>query len=523
MRTGFAVAALSALALLPLAACGNQPQNLLGFNTQYHGVNVGNWLIPENWMSHVFDGVVAWDLHSLVQKLGQAEATRRVEHHRSTFMNEGDFSYLKWTGVNSVRLAFGYWDVENTQDYPTGGLVYMDKCFEWAKNHGITVLLDFHGLPGSQNADAHSGTTAGIAFQNPDNVAHALKIVEFVVRRYKDHPAYIGIDLANEPVTCGPDGLNNGKPAIPVDVLKKYYYDAYDIVRNKVGDQKGWFVFDTPYGPYPGADPLNWWQFMMEGKYTKTANDYHYYQLYTPTQTQETMDQHLAELGGLKDRFIDMGKKRPMVAGEWSFALPDKAYENMNWQQKNQARKLWAAAQLKVYENWLGFYFFNYKSDVEDDNWSFTTIIKNNGWPHAGSTLAALPYEKLTQQLIELTAKEATPAKSVAAKMGTQKTAVSDAAVQTTQLAAIPQPQWRPGMRGAVHGAQPHPVTGRVDQLLQTASNFGKGHVSRILSTQPDGWAILAVIGVVGAAIVVYGSRAARSQHAVIPSDADDV
>jgi hypothetical protein len=93
---------------------------------------------------------------------------------------------------------------------------------------------------------------------------------------------YIGIDLVNEPVTCGPDGLNNGKPAIPVDVLKKYYVDAYNLIR-KV-DQNGWVVFDTPYGPYPGADPINWWQFMTEAPYVRTMNDYHYYQLYTSSQ-----------------------------------------------------------------------------------------------------------------------------------------------------------------------------------------------------------------------------------------------
>ena len=48
-------------------------------------------------------------------------------------MNEGDFWWMSNNGVNSVRLAFGYWDVENTKDYPTGGLVWMDRCFEWCK------------------------------------------------------------------------------------------------------------------------------------------------------------------------------------------------------------------------------------------------------------------------------------------------------------------------------------------------------------------------------------------------------
>lgn len=514
MRPGLGVAGLGVLALVQLAGAEwsmtPHKSDLLGFDIPYHGVNVGNWLIPENWMSHVFDGVVAWDLHSLVQKLGQQEATRRVEHHRSTFMNEGDFWWMSNNGVNSVRLAFGYWDVENTKDYPTGGLVWMDRCFEWCKKYGITVMLDFHGLPGSQNADAHSGTTAGIAFQNPANVAHALKIVEFVVKRYKDHPQYIGIDLANEPVTCGPDGLNNGKPAIPVDVLKKYYTDAYNLVR-KITDN-GYLVFDTPYGPYPGADPLNWWQFMMEPQYKKTANDYHYYQLYTPTQTQETMDQHLAELGGLKDRFIEMGKKRPMVAGEWSFALPDKAYEGMNAQQKNHARKLWAAAQLKVYENWLGFYFFNYKSDVEDDNWSFTTIVKNGGWPKKNSKLAAMSYHSLTTQLIEATTPKGM-SKLVAAKTKLHSEAADDSTVQTSKLAAIPQPQWRPGMRGnagVVQGTPPHPVTGRVDQLLQMTSRFSQGHVDEIFQTQADGLAVLGVVAVVAVAVAVYGVRRFR-------------
>ena len=67
-----------------------------------------------------------------------------------------------------------------------------------------------------------------------------------------------------------------------MDILKKYYTDAYSLIR-KV-DVKGWVVFDTPYGPYPAADPMNWWQFMTEKEYLRTMNDYHYYQLYTSAQ-----------------------------------------------------------------------------------------------------------------------------------------------------------------------------------------------------------------------------------------------
>ena len=60
----------------------------------------------------------------------------------------------------------------------------MHPCNGGTHRYNITVMLDFHGLPGSQNADAHSGTTAGIAFHLGDNPAHALRVVDFVVRRF---------------------------------------------------------------------------------------------------------------------------------------------------------------------------------------------------------------------------------------------------------------------------------------------------------------------------------------------------
>ena len=33
----------------------------------------------------------------------------------------------------------------------------MDKVFDYARQYGVKVLLDLHGLPGSQNGEIHSG------------------------------------------------------------------------------------------------------------------------------------------------------------------------------------------------------------------------------------------------------------------------------------------------------------------------------------------------------------------------------
>lgn len=33
----------------------------------------------------------------------------------------------------------------------------MDKVIKWAGNHGVNVIIDLHGVPGSQNGFDNSG------------------------------------------------------------------------------------------------------------------------------------------------------------------------------------------------------------------------------------------------------------------------------------------------------------------------------------------------------------------------------
>jgi aryl-phospho-beta-D-glucosidase BglC (GH1 family) len=60
-----------------------------------------------------------------------------------------------------VRLPVGYWNVIEDpyhryapKDH-TKALKYIDLCFDWAEKYGLTVLLDLHGAPGSQNGIDH--------------------------------------------------------------------------------------------------------------------------------------------------------------------------------------------------------------------------------------------------------------------------------------------------------------------------------------------------------------------------------
>ena len=117
------------------------------------------------------------------------------------------------------------------------------------------MLLDIHGMRGSQNGYDNSGQAqdvrwdtshspeytsfdhwnvraahwAGIydlntgtyLFINRTNIAFSLSVVEKVVLKYKDNPIVVGIEPANEPWAN-----------IPLEVVKRYYWDSYNIVRS---------------------------------------------------------------------------------------------------------------------------------------------------------------------------------------------------------------------------------------------------------------------------------------------------
>lgn len=57
---------------------------------------------------------------------------------------------------------------------------------------------------------------------NHENIEHSLRVIEELVDRYHDHPAVLGIEPVNEPWEL-----------TPLKLLKKFYWDAYLIVKKK--------------------------------------------------------------------------------------------------------------------------------------------------------------------------------------------------------------------------------------------------------------------------------------------------
>jgi glucan 1,3-beta-glucosidase len=60
---------------------------------------------------------------------------------------------MPYASLNHVRLPIGYWafDVSRGEPYIQGQLPYLQKAVTWARNHGLKLIVDLHGAPGSQN------------------------------------------------------------------------------------------------------------------------------------------------------------------------------------------------------------------------------------------------------------------------------------------------------------------------------------------------------------------------------------
>lgn len=91
--------------------------------------------------------------------------------------------------MNSVRVPIGYWNaIADPYDLfvprnITISLHALDWCFDICQKYNISVLLDIHGAPGSQNGQDHSGCQMSAEWTSDKNLDLSLAAVSAVVRR----------------------------------------------------------------------------------------------------------------------------------------------------------------------------------------------------------------------------------------------------------------------------------------------------------------------------------------------------
>jgi len=236
---------------------------------QLHGVNLGNWLVLERWMDETpFEGTdeaTVPDETWLARTLDNATLAARLRHHRDTYITENDFAAIARLGLDFVRLPVPYFVFGDRSPF-VGCVEYVDRALAWAKAYGLSVLLDLHTVPGSQNGFDNGGLLGVCTWHttrrgDPDEVEFALGVLERLARRYGTHPALFGIEALNEPVSPelfasrgdharAVDAVEaRGSEGVPTEFLHEFYLEAYRRLRPLLPADKA-IVFHEGFRPF---------------------------------------------------------------------------------------------------------------------------------------------------------------------------------------------------------------------------------------------------------------------------------
>lgn len=177
-----------------------------GSPIQLKGANLGNWLMMEFWMagqrSKEVDDQCTLEA-TFDKRFGHAERERLMKLFRDNWITQRDWDALPRFGLNLVRLPF-IWslieDEKNPRQLRKDAWHYIDDAINQAEARGMYVVLDMHGVPGSQGLEHHSGCAGkNLYWTTKVYQERTIWLWEQIAARYKDRIAVAGYSLVNEP------------------------------------------------------------------------------------------------------------------------------------------------------------------------------------------------------------------------------------------------------------------------------------------------------------------------------------
>ncbi len=291
------------------------------------GVNLGNWLVLEKWMSPaLFEGTTAEDEYYLPTQLDPAVYEARIREHRAEYITERDFVTIRAMGLNTVRIPVPYFIFGDRPPF-IGCIDELDRAFLWAERYGLKILIDLHTAPDSQNGFDNGGIS-GVCkfFQEPEEIEFVYTVLERLAKRYANRKGLWGIEILNEPVSeemwkvmdvpsrykpVDPEKAAGSKGYDPQQ-LRAFYLEAYDRLRAYLPVEKKIVIHD-------GFDLTAWKDFMREEKYQGVVLDTHQYLMMAEaTGCEQTLESYRAFIKEKYEPAIEeMQKYFPTVCGEW--------------------------------------------------------------------------------------------------------------------------------------------------------------------------------------------------------------
>ena len=222
-----------------LKTSGRKLVNRRGEEVVLHGVNLGAWLIWEDWLNPYEQATDHYDvLTKLTDRFGTERAYALMDTYYDNFITEYDLDEIAKMGFNCVRVPFWYrnfyYDDAGTKILNANGewdFHRLDWVVEEAGKRGLYVILDLHGAPGFQSDAPHAGKggSCGLFLKNEEGETNRRLTKELwtaIAERFRGNPAVAMYDLLNEPM-CDVDAgevqrrINN----------EGIYTELYDVVR----------------------------------------------------------------------------------------------------------------------------------------------------------------------------------------------------------------------------------------------------------------------------------------------------
>lgn len=317
------------------------------------GTNLGNWLILEKWMdSSIFDKYAknAADEWTFCQQA--ANPTEALTEHWNSWITEADFKTLATVKVNHVRIPVGFWAfIKPDAGEPyvtTGQKAQIERILGYCNTYNMYAIIDLHGLPGSQNGEAHSGHIGAIDFYNDHNIQRGLDTVTATIDWMNGlNPTLkariASIESANEPRVSG-NQLNT---------LKNYYTEAYALINAS--------TFKVPMMFHDAFQGVGAWNnFLLPP--SNAVIDLHPYFAFPPNKDTSSIISGICGSQSVKSFHL------PVFFGEWS--LSSGVADSDPWLRKMMD------TQVSVYkDSGCGATMWALKNTITSEAWSFEQLI----------------------------------------------------------------------------------------------------------------------------------------------------
>ncbi len=202
---------------------------------QLKGVNLGGLFVMEKWMAPLDSSGTLLDTYSVIQQLdarfGVATEQSLIKTYQQNWITTADLDNIKNAGFNLIRVPV-WWGQFYAINNPTNSGWRSDAftMLDWVVNNaaarGIYVIIDMHGVVGSQSSDQNTGWANQNAYWgNLSNQGNTSWMWWQIASHYNGNPAIAGYDLINEP---------DGAPKVQNDNGTGAVWSAYNGLYNSV-------------------------------------------------------------------------------------------------------------------------------------------------------------------------------------------------------------------------------------------------------------------------------------------------